>query len=77
MKINKTNKELEKKCGNNRGFVYKIAGTRVVNQPRIRYQMNAMTLHYDPEVWHKNNLIFHFMTFNENLRNLRERERKK
>ena len=34
--------------------------------------MNATTLYYDPEVWHKNNLIFHFMHFNENLRNLRE-----
>ena len=39
--------------------------------------MNAMTLYYDPEVWHKKNLIFHFMNFNENLRNLSERERKK
>ena len=38
--------------------------------------MNAMTLYYDPEVWHKKNLIFHFMNFNENLRNLSEREKK-
>ena len=42
---------------------------------RKRYQMNALTLYYDPGVWHKKNLIFHFMNFNENLRNLRERKK--
>ena len=36
--------------------------------------MNTMSLFYDPEVLYKNNLIFHFMNFNENLRNLRERK---
>ena len=36
--------------------------------------MNALVLYYDPDVWHKNNLIFHFMNFNENLRHLRERK---
>ena len=39
--------------------------------------MNVMALLYDPEVFHYNNLIFQFMNFNENLTNLRERERKK
>ena len=38
--------------------------------------MNTMTLYYDPEVLYKNKLIFHFMNFNENLRNLRGRKNK-
>ena len=43
--------------------MYKFACTRAVNQPRMlkRYQMNAMTMYYDPKVWYKNNLIFNFM----------------
>ena len=38
--------------------------------------MNTMSLYYDPEVLYKYNLIFHFMNFNENLRNLREKKMK-
>ena len=38
--------------------------------------MNTMSLYYDPEVLYKNNLIFHFMNLNENLRNLRDRKNK-
>ena len=34
-KKKKRHKELEKKCGKNRGFMYKIASTRAVNQPRM------------------------------------------
>ena len=37
--------------------------------------MNTMSLYYDPEVLYKNDLIFHFMNFNENLRNLREKKK--
>ena len=38
--------------------------------------MNTMSLYYDPEVLYKNDLIFNFMNFNENIRNLRERKNK-
>ena len=38
--------------------------------------MNTMSLYYDPEVLYKNDLIFHFMNFNENLRNLRGKKKK-
>ena len=57
--------------------MYKIACTRAVNQPMMlkEVQMNTMSLYFDPEVLYKNNLTFHFMNFNENLRNLREREK--
>ena len=43
--------------------MYKIACTKAVNQPRMlkRYQVNALTIYYEPKVWYKNNLIFSFM----------------
>ena len=31
--------------------------------------MTVMTMYYDPKVGYKNNLIFNFMNFNENLKN--------
>ena len=31
--------------------------------------MTAMAMYYDPKVGYKNNLIFNFMNFNENLKN--------
>ena len=34
--------------------------------------MTAMAMYYDPKVGYKNNLIFNFMNFNENLKYLRE-----
>ena len=63
---------------NNRGYTYKIACTRAVNQPRMLkgYRKNAMAICYGPEVWYKNNPIFHFISFNENLKN-REKEMQK
>ena len=38
--------------------------------------MNAMTMYYDPKLLYENNLIFNFMNFRENLRNLRARKNK-
>ena len=35
--------------------------------------MTAMAMFYDPKLGYKNNLIFNFMTFNENLQNLSEK----
>ena len=42
--------------------MYKIACTRAIYQPRVlkMYQMNALTMYYDPKVWYKNNPIFNF-----------------
>ena len=41
----------------------KIACTKAVNQHRMlkRYQMNALTMYYDPKIWYKNNMTFNFM----------------
>ena len=39
--------------------------------------MNALTLYYDPEVWYKNNLIFHFMNIKGKLKKfVREKNNK-
>ena len=36
--------------------------------------MYAMAMYYGSEVWCKKNLIFNFMNFNENQRNLGEKK---
>ena len=43
---------MEIKCGKRRGYTYKFASTRAVNQPRMlkEYQMNAMAICYGPEI---------------------------
>ena len=41
-----------------------------------RYQMTSMAMYYDHTVGYKNNLIFNFMNFNENLNNYGEKSEK-
>ena len=39
--------------------------------------MTAMAMFYDPNLGYKNNLIFNFINFNENLQKWREKSEKK
>ena len=38
--------------------------------------MNAMEMHYDSKVWHKHDLSYNFMNFNENIINRNEKVEK-
>ena len=54
--------------------MYKIICSRDVNKSRILKEVSNdyYDNYYDPKVGYKNNLIFNFMNFNENLKHLRK-----
>ena len=53
--------------------MYKNICSRAVNKFKILKEVSndcyGMAMYYDPSVGYKNNLIFNFMNFNENLNN--------
>ena len=72
MKINKKypQKKSETNHGKIRGVCTKTFVPELLINPGYskRYQMTAMAMYYNPNVGYKNNLIFNFMNFNENLK---------